>query len=357
MRDRDYALLLLLLAATAVGEGDEERPNGIMSRMAARATGAVVDIVDPDAVLDKVDVNHVLDRVDVNQLLDRVDVNELLDRVDVNELLDRVDVNQLLDRVDVDRLMDRVDVDAIVDRVDVEDIVNRAGISDIVREGTGALAGSAIDVGRRQLVALDQIVGATIYRVTGRDPRARPTAPATLDRGTEIDETGRGQVTGDYAGPVSRLLAFAADAIIIWAAFALAAVGVAYVAQLFTAVEPTGSATQSLFGLLLLLSWGFLYFWASLALAGRTFGMALVGISVVARDGQPLTARAATRRTLVFPFSFVFFLGFLGILFSPERRALHDAAGGTAVVYDWGDRPAEMPAPITRWVAQHSEDA
>jgi uncharacterized RDD family membrane protein YckC len=347
VRDRDLALLLLLLAATAVGEGDDEHPNGILSRVAARATGAVVDIVDPDAVLEKVDVNALVQRVDVDALVQRVDVNALMDRVDVNELLDRVDVN---------RLMDRVDVEAIVDRVDVEDIVDRAGIADIVKESTGALAGSAIDVGRRQLVALDSIVGSTLYRLVGRDPTERPTAPTALSTGPEIDETGRGQVTGNYAGPVSRLLAFIADAFFIWAAFTLTVVGIAFVAELFTSVESTGSFRQTLFGLLLFAAWAFVYFWASLALAGRTFGMGIVGISVVARDGEPLTARAATRRTLVFPFSFVLFLGFLGILFNPERRALHDAAGGTVVVYDWGDRPAEMPAPITSWVDRHSTD-
>lgn len=347
VRDRDLALLLLLLAATAVGEGDDEHSNGILSRVAARATGAVVDIVDPDAVLEKVDVNAIVQRVDVDALVRRVDVNALMDRVDVNGLLDRVDVN---------RLMDRVDVEAIVDRVDVEDLVNRAGIADIVRESTGALAGSAVDVGRRQLVALDSIVGRTAFQLTRRDPDERPTAPPALDAGREIDETGRGQVTGNYAGPVSRLLAFGADAFFIWAAFTLTVIGVAFVVELFSSIESTGSVVQSVLGLLLFAIWAFVYFWASLALAGKTFGMNIVGISVVARDGEPLTARAATRRTLVFPFSFVLFLGFLGILFNPERRALHDAAGGTAVVYDWGDRPAEMPAPITRWVQVHSTE-
>jgi hypothetical protein len=39
-----------------------------------------------------------------------------------------------------------------------------------------------------------------------------------------------------------------------------------------------------------------------------------------------------------------------------ERRALHDVLAGSAVVYDWGDRPAEMPAPITRWFARHGVD-
>lgn len=33
-----------------------------------------------------------------------------------------------------------------------------------------------------------------------------------------------------------------------------------------------------------------------------------------------------------------------------ERRALHDVIAGSAVVYDWGDRPAQLPAPLTRWL-------
>jgi hypothetical protein len=35
---------------------------------------------------------------------------------------------------------------------------------------------------------------------------------------------------------------------------------------------------------------------------------------------------------------------------------MHDAAAGTVVVYDWGDRPAEMNAPLTKWVNRHSDD-
>jgi hypothetical protein len=35
---------------------------------------------------------------------------------------------------------------------------------------------------------------------------------------------------------------------------------------------------------------------------------------------------------------------------------MHDAAAGSVVVYDWGDRPAEMSAPLTRWVSRHAEE-
>jgi hypothetical protein len=58
MRDRDYVLLLLLLAASAAGNsrGDRES-SGVLTRFASWATGAVIDIVDPDAIIHPVNVN------------------------------------------------------------------------------------------------------------------------------------------------------------------------------------------------------------------------------------------------------------------------------------------------------------
>ena len=336
VRDRELLLLLLLLAQTA--DGDDENTAGILSRLTSRATGVVVDAVEPDAVIEKVDVNALLDRVDVNHLLDRVDVNRLLDRVDVNAL------------------MDRVDVDALMDRVDVQELVDRAGISDIVAESTGAIAGSAIDVVRRQVVALDVIIGNALYRAVGRDPKTRPVAPEGLDSGSGVDETGRGQISGHYAGPVSRLIAFGIDAVFMWLGYLLIALGISFLVDFFTNVDTSTSAWQ-IVALVVLSSWLFLYNWASYSIAGKTAGMAIVGLRVLGRDGQVLTGSHAAIRTLVLPISIlVFGLGLLGILFSPQRRSLHDAAAGSVVVYDWGDRPAEMPAPVTEWVNKRLDE-
>jgi hypothetical protein len=48
-------------------------------------------------------------------------------------------------------------------------------------------------------------------------------------------------------------------------------------------------------------------------------------------------------RTLAFPLSFLLFgLGFTGILFQRNRRALHDMIAGTAVVYAWHARAARL---------------
>jgi uncharacterized RDD family membrane protein YckC len=366
MADPRLPLLFLLIAAAGASDGSAPKRDGLFSRVASRATGAMVDIVDPEKIVEQIDVNALMERVDINDLLDRVDVNALMDRVDVNALLDRVDVDALmsrvdvdalLDRVDVDALMSRVDVDALLDRVDVKDLTDRAGIPDIVRESTTSLFGSALDVFRRQAVALDQIIGRATYRIIGRDPNSRPTAPQSLAGSIGIAKDGRGQVTGQYAGSATRLSAFVLDAAFVWLTFVIMALGATFVLDFVFQVQMTGSWRQSIFGVALTALWAFSYMFVGLALAGRTLGMGIVGIRVVNRQGATVTGRQALVRTLVFPLSLVMFgMGFIGIFISPTRRTLHDAAAGTVVVYDWGDRPAEMSAPLTKWVTQHSND-
>lgn len=325
VHDRDLVILLALLAAGGSGDRKDDGRGGFVSRMAARATGKVVDTVDPNAVLAKIDVEALMERVDVDALLQRVDVNALLDRIDIN------------------RLMARVDVEALADRVDVEALVARSGIPEIVKESTTVLAGSALDVVRRQLAAVDVVVGRAVYRLTGRSPSSRPDAPAELQAGEGI--------TGHYAGAATRFLAFLADALIIWSVLSLTAFGVRFLFDFFTADGLTGTRWQIVIALVIIVAWPFLYFTFSLAVAGKTIGMGLVGLRVVTRSGSPLPARAAALRTLVFPFSFPFFgLGFIGILVGRERRALHDVAGGSAVVYDWGNRPAHLGAALQEWL-------
>lgn len=345
MRERQLLLVLLMLAQA--GSDDYGSQAGLFSRLTSRATGVVVDAVEPDSIVEKVDVNALLDRVDVNELLDRVDVDRLLDRVDVNELLDRVDVDALMDRVDVDRLMDRVDV---------QELVDRAGISDIVRESTGALAGSALDVFRRQVVAVDVVVGNATYRAIGRSPADRPNAPEGLEASWGVDEGGRGQISGHFAGPISRLLAYVLDVAFLWLGYILIGLGFTFVMGFFTAVDTTSPAWQVV-ALLVLSTWAFLYHWTLYSIAGKTAGMAVVGIRVLGRDGTVLSGGHAAVRTLVLPISILIFgLGLLGIFVSPQRRTLHDAAAGSVVVYDWGDRPAEMPAPVTSWVNKRIDE-
>lgn len=387
---RVVAAATVLLALGAVfdqpgraGDGarrDEPGPMGPLGRLAGSLRDRMLDVVGPDEIVERLDVNEVLARVDVDHLLSRIDVNALLDRVDpdrlltrvdadvmlarvdVNALLARVDVNALLDRVDVDALLDRADIDRIIDRVDVADIVDRAGIPDIVAESTGSLAESILDMVRRQLLGLDVVVTRTVMRLLSRDEHSLPAGPTELagdggpsysmpDPNAEITD-----VTGHYAGPVTRLAAHVLDSAIAVGAFTITSGAVGSVWRTLGGPSDWGIRGTFLFGALLV-TWCFMYWWASTAVAGRTPGMALVGLRVVDRVGAPLSGRRAFLRVATLPLSFALFgLGLLGILVDPERRALHDVVAGSTVVYDWGDRAASLPTPLARWLARHEAE-
>ena len=155
---------------------------------------------------------------------------------------------------------------------------------------------------------------------------------------------------GNYAGSVSRFLAYAIDLFASTAVYTLALAAISYVVQIVTG-EQVSWNRQNILVVVLYLAWEFFYFGYSWAVSGRTFGMAVLGVRVVRADGAAAEPRRGVLRALVFPLSFLLFgLGFLGILVQRERRALHDLIAGTAVVYAWDARAARL-----RFLARESE--
>jgi uncharacterized RDD family membrane protein YckC len=310
-------------------------------------------------MLDIVDPNVLLDHVDVDGLIEKVDVNALLERVDVNQLLDRVDVNRLLERVDVDQLMARVDVNALMDRVDVERVVERAGIPGIVAESTSHLTGSALDLIRRPLVGLDELIFRALNRLIGRDPSEFPQGPEQLVAWVDSHrEPTSATKTGRYAGPLTRLLAVVIDASVIGLSFSLMVALVIFliglVAQEWEPVVNRGVFYGVLAGI-----WSFIYLWVSIAVFGKTIGKMVVGLRVVSRSGEPgMHRKEPLVRVLTYPLSFlVLGLGLLGVVFNRERQAWHDRLAGTAVVYDWGSRTATLPTPLADYLSRKTENA
>lgn len=347
---------------------------------------ALLERVDPDRLLDRVDVDRLLDRVEPDRLLDRVDLDRLLDRVDIDRLLAgadvdallaRVDVAALIDRVDLDAVLTRVDLDAVVARidldaalltVDVEGLTRRAGIPELIADSTGQAANSALDLARRQLVAVDVGLLRVLQRLLRRDPGALPPGPPQLltDRPGEVQDPhlsrsrtrARIEVSGYYAGPASRVVALAGDVAAATAGFTATAVTVSWLLSVLFGVSFDANQRLGLGWAVVLGVWYLLWWWGSVSIAGRSPIMALVGLKVVNRDGSPVRGGRALVRTLVLPLSLgLFGAGMLLSLIDRERRALHDVVAGTAVVYDWGGRPAELPTPISRWLAEHDTGA
>jgi uncharacterized RDD family membrane protein YckC len=147
---------------------------------------------------------------------------------------------------------------------------------------------------------------------------------------------------GHYAGFASRFLAFVIDLAVISALFGLALAAISFATSLIRghtfSYNGSGVPVAIAYG-----CWWFVYFAYSWAVSGKTFGMAVLGVQVVSREGAAAGARRAIVRTLVFPLSFLLLgLGFVGILIDGERRALHDIIAGTAVVYSWDARAQRL---------------
>lgn len=303
--------------------------------------------------------DRVLEMVDPNLVLNHVDADALLEKVDVNHLLERVDVNRLLDRVDVNSLMDRVDVDALMERVDVRDLVERAGIPEIVAESTGHLTGSALDLLRRPIVGLDEILLRSLNRLIGRDATTYPAGPGELV--SWVDGQVRGESirvkTGRYAGPLTRLLAVLVDSFVVTFGFTLIVAGVVFFIRLFSPDFEVPANPGLLYGACLV-AWAFLYLWFSLAVFGKTVGKMLLGVRVVSSDGKlVLKGRRPVIRVLTYPLSFALLgIGLLGVVFNPERQAWHDRLAKTAVVYDWGSRTASLPTPLADFLERRGAD-
>ncbi len=147
---------------------------------------------------------------------------------------------------------------------------------------------------------------------------------------------------GHYAGAVTRLAAYAVDAVTVSSLFVVGAGVLEFLMSevlgvSFDIAEAPVAATSAL------IVWSFLYFVVPLAASGRTFGSAILGLRIVRADGRDLDPSHAALRVLAFPLSFLLFgAGFLLVLLNRERRALHDLIADTAVVYAWDARAARL---------------
>jgi uncharacterized RDD family membrane protein YckC len=149
------------------------------------------------------------------------------------------------------------------------------------------------------------------------------------------------QAAPDFAGLVTRTLAFALDAAIInltaWAVGAVVALGLSLLA-----IPEDVRNVIALIGAGVALAWTFGYFVFFWSASGQTPGNRVLGIAV--RDGasgEPIRARRAAIRLLLLPLSALpLCAGFLMILVDPRRRALHDWLIGTVVVNASGERRA-----------------
>ena len=168
-------------------------------------------------------------------------------------------------------------------------------------------------------------------------------APGVMGEGSEPEPAVGRQ--GQYAGAVTRGLAFAADFGALWGLYALGVYLVSLAWQLIAGKSFNLDHHQAAAAVVLAL-WWLIYFSVQWRLGGRTLGMALFGVRVVQKDGRAITGLQAILRAVLLYLSLVFFVVAAAfMLFQRERRTIHDLIARTAVVYSWDAKAARM-----RWL-------
>lgn len=236
-------------------------------------------------------------------------------------------------------LVARIDVNEVMADVDIRALVSRAGIEEMVTQATTGIAARTLDLARRQLVGIDLIIFGAVDRVLRR--------PKTTVLPGEISATGR------PAGPVSRLLGFVCDSALVSALFSVAVFFSISLANLFTGSSFSTTRNGGPLWLGAYLAWWFVYFWISIAIAGRTPGKTLVGLRVIAVQEGPLSSARSAVRALSFPLSAILGIGFVLGLIRRDRRCLHDLISGSKEVNDWGDRSVRLPSALEDWVRRN----
>jgi uncharacterized RDD family membrane protein YckC len=144
----------------------------------------------------------------------------------------------------------------------------------------------------------------------------------------------------EYAGLVTRAIAFAIDVALIDLAAAIVAIVVGLGVSAFDLPDVVVTITIAVCGLAYL-AWTVGYFAMFWSTTGQTPGARVMGLRVVcAVGGEPVRLRSAVVRLAGMVLAALpLFAGFLLILVDDRRRGLQDRLARTIVVYDASDAP------------------
>src|SRR5215208_5382402 len=207
-----------------------------------------------------------------------------------------------------DKVLESDEAQKLVERVAEAPEVRAA----ITRQGVGLVEDLRRGV-RRAARQADTVIEETVRRVLRRPLRERRPI---------------------FAGAFSRALALAIDAGIVYGSLILISAAIAALVSAFASGDQHGNTVVFAFGFsawsLVALTY-LVVFWSG---AGRTLGMSFVAIRMLAHDGEQVRPGQALRRALWLPISALpLMLGFVGVLFEPERRGWPDRRARTIVCY------------------------
>ena len=226
-------------------------------------------------------------------------------------------------------------------------------VQEVIANQSTSLITEILEEARERVVSLDMLLMGKLRQ----DIVAAPEFRAAYLQSLSARRSSYGRVdlansmAGTYAGPLTRLLAFLVDVVILIFVVGLTSAFVSSTLNLFGLTESANDFLQSggMIATLMLLfvaAFNFLwvsgYFLFSWVWTGATVGELVFGIRVVNKEGGRVSfARALLRLLGAYVSAAVFFIGFLWALFDGRRQGWHDKFGATFVLYDWPARPEE----------------
>jgi uncharacterized RDD family membrane protein YckC len=165
----------------------------------------------------------------------------------------------------------------------------------------------------------------------------------------QVQEGTQDTLLGQYAGFVTRLIAWSIDRAILAAAIIATIAAVRFLLQAFPINEWLGlgdmlTQIMTLSGAVVVATTiPVIYnivFWL---LAGQTIGKWVMGVRIVKTNGQRMSLGICIRRQIGYFISAVLFLGYLWILVDNRRQGFHDKLAGTFVLYAWPEEGAPRP--------------
>jgi len=160
----------------------------------------------------------------------------------------------------------------------------------------------------------------------------------------------QGMIYGQYAGFVTRLVAFVIDLVIITVVVIISDAAIGLIATLLKSmhlIRPGGltetvvTVVAAALGMVLFVAY-YIGFWLA---AGQTPGKRIMGVRIVRTDGRRVKLGNVVRHFVGYWLSGILFLGFLWILVDNQRQAWHDSLSGTIVIYS-RPTPSELLIPV-----------
>ena len=308
-------------------------------------------------------INHTITEVvDVDGVVRQIDFNKVLEKIHIDELvIQRIDWNRVLATIDWDTQLQRIDFDAVIERVDTNAI--------LARSSTGIFS-NVLDSIRTTVVLMDLYLWVVSRcNVWCQHRRQRcylpPKPPLGRFPTRQRDDLfvypkGRTNkavaVQGRYCGFVTKMVAIMIDTFLLTILFGAIFRLAEWSLVLFLndshdeASEKTSNfrRERTFWMFLLYCVYWFFYFFISVALAGQTPGMVLVGVRVVNCSGKAnghatVSGFQALVRTCLLPVTLTLCwpLGFVGV-YRRDGRMLHDLVAQTGMIYLWDAKLAKV---------------